>query len=310
MKVTIIIPVYGVEKYIRECAVSLFSQSYEDIEYIFCDDCTPDRSMEILQEVRAEYPQRKVRMIRNERNLGLGGTRKALIKEIRSEAFLIVDSDDVLPVDAVEKLVGRMKETDTDIVDGAYAELSDGRMGGKTLPCHDRGDRYVRKALCQNLVSLRVWGRLYKTSVLQQVPDLFLEGIDFAEDICAMSRLVAVCSRSWTDEVVYHYRTDNMSSYSQNISEKAFFSYLRAMTTVLSFYRERGHLPFSLEIGILNTMRDGRRRGFDLERIDNALGYAPEHFRALLIYRMLHSEKIPLRISDALYRFFRIIATL
>ena len=55
MTVTIIVPVYGVEKYIRECAVSLFSQTYDKIEYVFCDDCTPDRSIEILHEVMAEY---------------------------------------------------------------------------------------------------------------------------------------------------------------------------------------------------------------------------------------------------------------
>lgn len=51
MTITIIVPIYGVERYIRECAVSLFTQTHEDIEYIFCDDCTPDRSMDILREV-------------------------------------------------------------------------------------------------------------------------------------------------------------------------------------------------------------------------------------------------------------------
>ncbi|MDD7095845.1 MAG: glycosyltransferase, partial [Bacteroidales bacterium] len=48
IKVSILVPVYGVEKYIEKCAVSLFEQSYEDIEYIFVNDCTPDRSIEVL----------------------------------------------------------------------------------------------------------------------------------------------------------------------------------------------------------------------------------------------------------------------
>ena len=54
MTVTVIVPVYGVEKYIAECAESLFSQTYSDIEYVFCDDCTPDRSIELLREVVEE----------------------------------------------------------------------------------------------------------------------------------------------------------------------------------------------------------------------------------------------------------------
>ena len=123
MTVTVIVPVYGVEKYIVECAESLFAQTYSDIEYVFCDDCTPDRSMELLREVMERYPERKehVRIIRNEQNKGLGGTRRHLISHINSEVFLIVDSDDILPPDAVKILVNRMKETDTEIVDGAYA---------------------------------------------------------------------------------------------------------------------------------------------------------------------------------------------
>ena len=91
MTVTVIVPVYGVEKYIAECAESLFSQTYSDIEYVFCDDCTPDRSIELLREVVERYPERKehVRIIRNEVNKGLGGTRRHLISHINSEAFVI-----------------------------------------------------------------------------------------------------------------------------------------------------------------------------------------------------------------------------
>ena len=58
-KVSVVIPVYGVEKYIERCARSLFEQTYDNIEYIFVDDCTKDRSIEILQKVLEDYPNRK-----------------------------------------------------------------------------------------------------------------------------------------------------------------------------------------------------------------------------------------------------------
>ena len=54
-KVTVIVPVYGVEKYIERCAVSLFEQTLDDIEIIFVNDCTPDRSMEILDRIIEKY---------------------------------------------------------------------------------------------------------------------------------------------------------------------------------------------------------------------------------------------------------------
>jgi glycosyltransferase involved in cell wall biosynthesis len=59
MKVSVIVPVYNVEQYVRQCAQSLFSQTWEDIEFIFVDDGSPDNSIAIIQEVLEGFPQRK-----------------------------------------------------------------------------------------------------------------------------------------------------------------------------------------------------------------------------------------------------------
>lgn len=310
MKVSVLVPVYGVEKYIAVCAESLFAQTYEDIEYIFCDDCTPDGSIEVLREVMQRYPERQnaVRIIRNSRNIGLGGTRKHLISEMKGDAFVIVDSDDFLTKNAVELLVRRMEETDADIIDSAYRTYSDGKEGAVSLPSHADTDAFFKKALCQNLVSLRVWGKLYKASVVEKVPRLFIEGVDFAEDLCASSRLIGVTHREWIDDVTYLYRTDNMVSYSNNISEKNLLSYFRAMSVVLEFYHLRGHLPLALEIGLLNVYRECRRSGIPTQKADEIMGYVAEHFPAQLLLGMLRNKAIPLSITDALYRAVRWLA--
>ncbi len=310
MTVTVIVPVYGVEKYIAECAESLFSQTYSDIEYVFCDDCTPDRSIELLREIVERYPERKerVRIVHNDTNMGIGTTRKRLVSEVHTDTFLFVDSDDVLPLNAVKTLVKRMKETDTDIVDGAYAIYVDEKVGKVITPPHDEPSKYLDKILCQNIILPRVWGRLYKTSVLDKVKDLFIEGIDFAEDICATSRLACVTSRSWTDEVVYYYRTDNINSYTRNITKRNILSYFRAMSMVLSFYHQRkGHLPMSLEIGVLNAYRQCGRSDIPISMADETIGYVPEHFSARLLYWLFHSKSgFVLKLTDYLYRLIRI----
>ena len=71
-KVSIIVPIYRVEEYIERCAESLFAQTFDDIEYIFVDDCSPDKSVEILQRTLEKYPHRK-RLTRIERLSGGGG---------------------------------------------------------------------------------------------------------------------------------------------------------------------------------------------------------------------------------------------
>ena len=77
-KVSVIIPVYGVEKYIERCARSLFEQTLNDIEFIFVNDYTPDNSIDILKNTLSKYPNRKyqVRIINQPRNMGAAQARK------------------------------------------------------------------------------------------------------------------------------------------------------------------------------------------------------------------------------------------
>lgn len=99
MKVSVLVPVYGVEKYIERCAVSLFEQTHRDMEYVFVNDCTPDRSISILRSVIERYPDRarQVRIIDNEVNRGVGATRAVAIAAATGECIMHADSDDYMP---------------------------------------------------------------------------------------------------------------------------------------------------------------------------------------------------------------------
>lgn len=97
-KVSIIIPIYKVEKFIEECTSSLFSQTYENIEFIFVNDCTPDNSIEILQETINNYPKRQnqVTIISQNRNQGLAASRNKALDVFTGDFVAFVDSDDYL----------------------------------------------------------------------------------------------------------------------------------------------------------------------------------------------------------------------
>lgn len=107
MNVSILVPIYLVERYIKRCAISLFEQTYNNIEYIFVDDCTPDKSIEILNDIINKYPYRKqnIKIIHNKVNLGIAAVRNICIKNASGDFVIFVDSDDYLEKDAVEKLV-------------------------------------------------------------------------------------------------------------------------------------------------------------------------------------------------------------
>lgn len=117
-KVSVVIPVYGVEKFIERCARSLFEQSLDDIEYLFIDDCTPDRSIEILKHVLNEYPQRKSQVIIHhlEQNSGQAVARSTGIQLATGDYVIHCDSDDWVDCDIYKILYDRAQEDNFDIV--------------------------------------------------------------------------------------------------------------------------------------------------------------------------------------------------
>lgn len=95
-KISLLIPVYGVEKYIERCARSLFGQTYQNIEYIFVDDCTKDSSIAVLKKVLDDYPFRKeqVTIIHHNFNKGLSAARNTAFNHATGDYIIHVDSDD------------------------------------------------------------------------------------------------------------------------------------------------------------------------------------------------------------------------
>ena len=116
--VSVIIPVYGVEAYIEKCARSLFEQTLEDIEYIFVNDCTKDKSIEILQQVIEDYPNRKhqTKIIHHETNRGLPQARKTGIENSTGKYITHCDSDDWVENDMYSLMYEKAENENLDVI--------------------------------------------------------------------------------------------------------------------------------------------------------------------------------------------------
>lgn len=95
-KVSVVVPVYGVEKYIERCARSLFEQTLDDMEFVFVDDCTKDNSIKVLEGVIEDYPDRKnqIKIIHHEHNKGLSHARETGVSNATGDFIGHCDSDD------------------------------------------------------------------------------------------------------------------------------------------------------------------------------------------------------------------------
>lgn len=155
-KVSVIIPVYGVEKYIERCARSLFEQTLDDIEYIFVDDCTPDKSIDILKSIVNEYQSRlskeykKVRIEKMSQNSGLPNVRRYGIKLATGDYIAHCDSDDWVELDMYQQMYNKAIEEDADVVVCDYV-VTNGTSVIKTInACHAKSPKQlIEKCLFQ-----------------------------------------------------------------------------------------------------------------------------------------------------------------
>lgn len=221
MKISIIVPIYGVEKYIERCARSLFCQTYNNIEFVFVDDCTKDCSIEILKKIIEDYPKRKdlVKIISHKFNRGLAAARDTGVKECSGDYFLHVDSDDWLELNAVETLVSFLRGNDADIISFGYiSEYEDKSI--KSLFINERNS-YINDIL-KNKVHASIWSKMYKTSFYKNSGFETIEGLNQGEDYVLVPRLLHKADKViFVGEHLYHYEMANYGSYTKNVKNSA-----------------------------------------------------------------------------------------
>ena len=166
-KVSVIVPVYGVEKFIERCARSLFEQTFDDVEFIFVDDCTKDNSINVLRQVINDYHERKehVRIIHHEVNKGLPQARKTGMLAAKGDYVINFDSDDWVDSNSVQSLYERAYLEDADIVIGDIV-LTDGHNEHLEKGCIN----CEKKQLIRDLSAFRImWtlcNKMFKRSLL------------------------------------------------------------------------------------------------------------------------------------------------
>lgn len=197
-KVSVIVPIYGVEKYIERCVKSLFAQTLDDIEFIFIDDCTPDRSIELLEaEIEKKRPRFTemnwtVRIVRMPTNSGLPAVRRHGIQLATGDFVIHCDSDDWVEETAYEKLYKCATNNDYDIVYCDYYK-SDGI--NKTYYKRLEKERFMFGPMWNKLVR----ASLYKNEINYPVNNK-------AEDGAIMMQLSFYAkTRGYVNEALYYY---------------------------------------------------------------------------------------------------------
>lgn len=266
-KVTIAVPVYGVERYIERCARSLFEQTCQDVEYLFLDDCTPDKSIEVLKRVMEDYPERKqhVRIIRHEKNRGLGAARNTAVENCQTEFIMHVDSDDYIDTNLVEECMKQQQRGNYDIVVFDMTKhLCNKTVIWRNADFADADD--LLKKMVAGHVKHTAHGKLIRTRLYIDNNIHVAEGINQAEDLMVAPKLAFYAKRvSQIHLPAYHYDMTNQSSCNNRFSRKKCEDQQRVFDDLFAFFKndveildilKRKHI-YTLNYQVKNSLRTG-----------------------------------------------------
>ena len=239
--VSICVPIYGVEKYIERCARSLFEQTYDNIEYVFVNDCTKDRSIDILNKVIEDYPQRKnkIQIINHDKNKGLAGARNTGVQVASGDWILWVDSDDYIDTTTVDKLICAQKINNADIVcfDGV-AIFAHSKTYYKNLEYIDGKDLALK--MLQNKAPHQVWGHLIRKTLYTENNIRAIEGINQGEDFHVMPQIAYYAKKVRTfHQTLYYYDRTSEDSYSNNFTIKSLTQIEEAQKIIENFFIDK-----------------------------------------------------------------------
>lgn len=210
-KVSVIIPIYNVDSFIEHCARTLFEQTLDSIEYIFVDDCSKDNSMNVLNQVIEDYPNRKkqIKIIHLPTNSRQAAARTAGMEASTGQYIIHCDPDDWVELNAYEFLYNKAVLSQADIVTCRYF-VHDGhttRIEGKTFSASGI-ECLLKMEYDSSLCIALIKNQLLKEHNIRPFP-----GIDCGEDLNVRFRALYFSKRVCAMEnVLYHYNLNNVGS--------------------------------------------------------------------------------------------------
>lgn len=265
-KISIIVPIYNVEKFLERCVRSLFAQHFQEIEYIFIDDCSSDRSMIVLYEIMREYPHKRkqVKIVKNLTNKGIATVRNIGLNEAKGRFIGWVDSDDWIDENMYSDLYEAAVREEADIVWCDYYNTYVEYEELQSQQCNVHVIDYVR-ALLRGKMHAGLWCTLICRELFFKNQIFFQDGYNVMEDKNVLIKLAYYASKIfYVPKAFYHYVKFNNSSITNawtpnSLAERAaqynlqdIFSFIEHSKFANIFYKDIIYAKLIFKKGYLN----------------------------------------------------------
>ena len=244
IKVSILVPFFKVENYVGRCVESLFLQTYKNIEYVFVNDCTPDRSMDVINDMIEKYGvASQFKMIVHEQNQGISASRNDCLDNMTGDYFLFIDSDDYIDYNMVELLVEAAKNENADISGCGYVEeYSDHSVEHPQKYTNDHDE--MMRAITLLTIKGVMWKLLVRSTIVTEHRDevRFIPDRNMVDDYLFCCQIFYYAKRfACVDCCMYHWIQYNPNNYTHT-TVFAVESQAAAIRKAEEFYRRKGVL--------------------------------------------------------------------
>ncbi|WP_246126318.1 glycosyltransferase [Nesterenkonia populi] len=254
-KISVIVPIYNTEQYLERCLRSLMTQTFRNFEILCVDDVSPDNSVDIIERLAAE--DARIRLIRHEKNLGLGGARNTGLEQAKSEWIASVDSDDYVASDFLEILWNGTEGGHFDVVVCGYEEINeDGVPRSRHMASKKKLDPLPEGSNPFKITNPSFWNKLWRRSLYAD-NDIWFPHHLYYQDRATTPRIYSTMKNiNFVGGVPYKYLIRE-GSVTQSVSDKHLFDQIRVQDVLKDFFVQQGTYE-----GFSSEFRERVFRGF------------------------------------------------
>ena len=288
MKVSVVVPVYNVEKFISRCLDSLLSQTYQDFEIIVVDDCSLDSSISLVET----YESDKIEIHSHDKNKGLSASRNTGVQYCTGDYLLFLDADDFLTPNALEKCVSVAEEYGSDVISFNSRHVDE---LGKTWPVtwmekYNNADLYnIGINNYPKLVwDVAAWNKLILLDLYRELQLSFDEEQRWFEDHLFSLQLYSKTDKVTIVHDVLHYYLKRSGADNQSITQKKSFQVchyrLRMMESVVIFLEESDNdqlIPYFYEL-VFEFYKSVLREALEYAVIREEFSEILERFKSMI----------------------------
>lgn len=235
--ISVIVPVYNVEKYIRRCIDSICNQTYRNLEIILVDDGSTDLSGEICDEY--EKKDSRIRVI-HQSNQGLSGARNTGLDNANGDYIAFVDSDDYIHYRMFEVLIRNINKTEADVSVASMQYVSENGIPSGILPEEKmqiyEGDSILSRMWQDNVRTVVVWNKLYKRFIFN---NLRFQMGRYHEDTFIIHRILVQCKRIVYSSLELYYYVQHTGSIMNHLSVARVDDAVAAYEDRITFLKEK-----------------------------------------------------------------------